>query len=82
MKLHERLKENRELGRAEGRIEGLSKVIKVIRNLNRAGHDSEYIADLMDENINLVEKVIGMIESDPDINDTAIAEAILSQVEF
>ena len=94
MQLRERLEENRELGRAEGRaegreeglaegrIEGLAKVIKVIKNLNIAGHESECIANLIDENVIFVEKIIGMMNSNPDMDDVAVSEAVLSQVKF
>lgn len=79
MKLRERLKEYRELGRAEGIFE---ERIRLIRKLHLDGHDVVFISDLMDENRDLIEKVIGMSESDPAMEDVAIAEVILSQADF
>jgi len=79
MKLRERLKENRELGREEGIF---IERIRLIRKLHLDGYDVVFISDLMDENRDLIEKVIGMIESDPDMEDAAIAEVILSQADF
>ena len=78
MKLRERLKENRELGRAEGIFEGIFiEKIRIIRKYHLKGHDLAFIVDLVDENKDMVEKIIGIIESDSDMSDAAIAEAVL-----
>lgn len=79
MKLHERDKKNVESGIAKG---VLKEKIRVIKKLYLNSHDLAYIADFVDENEEMVQKVIGMIESDPNMDDIAIAEVILSQVDF
>ena len=81
MKLHERLKENRELGRVEGLAQGvLKEKIRMIRKLYLHGHDAAYITDFVDENEDVVKQVIDMIESNQEMDDITIAEVILSQI--
>ena len=81
MKLHERLKENRELGRVEGLAQGvLKEKIRMIRKLYLNGHDAAYITDFVDENEDVVKQVIDMIESNQEMDDITIAEVILSQI--
>ena len=54
----------------------------MIKKLHLNGHDLSYITGFVDENEDLVQKVISMTESDADMDDNAMVETILSQIEF
>ena len=82
MTLLMRDQENREIGeergRREGRLEGeLRKLVSQIRKKQLRGYQKEQIADLLEEDIQTVEKIIRMISAHPEEDDQGICQLLM-----
>ena len=82
MTLLMRDQENREIGeergRREGRLEGeLRKLVSQIRKKQLRGYQKEQIADLLEEDIQTVEKIIRMISAYPEEDDQGICQLLM-----
>ena len=82
MTLLMRDQENREIGeergRREGRLEGeLRKLVSLIRKKQLRGYSKEQIADLLEEDIQTVEKIIRMISAHPEEDDQGICQLLM-----
>ena len=86
MTLLMRDQENQEIGeergRREGRLEGqlegeLRKLVSQIRKKQLRGYPKEQIADLLEEDIQTVEKIIRMIFMHPEEDDQGISRLLM-----
>ena len=82
MTLLMRDQENREMGeergRREGQLEGeLRKLVSQIRKKQLRGYQKEQIADLLEEDIQTVEKIIRMISAHPEEDDQGICQLLM-----
>ena len=86
MTLLMRDQENQEIGeergRREGRLEGqlegeLRKLVSQIRKKQLRGYQKEQIADLLEEDIQTVEKIIRMISAHPEEDDQGICQLLM-----
>ena len=71
-------REGRLEGRREGQLEGeLRKLVSQIRKKQLRGHQKEQIADLLEEDIQTVEKIIRMISAHPEEDDQGICQLLM-----
>lgn len=82
MTLLMRDQENQEIGeergRREGQLEGeLRKLVSQIRKKQLRGYQKEQIADLLEEDIQTVEKIIRMISAHPEKDDQGICQLLM-----
>ena len=82
MTLLMRDQENQEIGeergRREGRLEGeLRKLVSQIRKKQLRGYQKEQIADLLEEDIQTVEKISRMISAHPEEDDHGICRLLM-----
>lgn len=82
MTLLMRDQENQEIGeergRREGQLEGeLRKLVSQIRKKQLRGYQKEQIADLLEEDIQTVEKIIRMISAHPEEDDQGIGQLLM-----
>ena len=82
MTLLMRDQENQEIGeergRREGQLEGeLRKLVSLIRKKQFRGYPKEQIADLLEEDIQTVEKIIRMISAHPEEDDQGICQLLM-----
>ena len=82
MTLLMRDQENQEIGeergRREGQLEGeLRKLVSQIRKKQLRGYQKEQIADLLEEDIQTVEKIIRMISAHPEEDDQGICQLLM-----
>ena len=74
----EGMREGRLEGRREGQLEGeLRKLVSQIRKKQLRGHQKEQIADLLEEDIQTVEKIIRMISAHPEEDDQGICQLLM-----
>jgi predicted transposase YdaD len=67
--------EGRVEGRAAGRAEGeYLKLICLIRNMMAKNFSAEKIAELFEEDLGLVQRIIDLVKAHPDATDEAIYE--------
>ena len=71
-----------ERGRREGRLEGqlegeLRKLVSLIRKKQLRGYPKEQIADLLEEDIQTVEKISRMISAHPEEDDQGICQLLM-----
>ena len=65
-------------GRLEGQLEGeLRKLVSLIRKKQFRGYPKEQIADLLEEDIQTVEKIIRMISAHPEEDDQGICQLLM-----
>ena len=65
-------------GRLEGQLEGeLRKLVSLIRKKQLRGYPKEQIADLLEEDIQTVEKIIRMISAHPEEDDQGICQLLM-----
>ena len=65
-------------GRLEGQLEGeLRKLVSLIRKKQLRGYQKEQIADLLEEDIQTVEKIIRMISAHPEEDDQGICQLLM-----
>lgn len=65
-------------GRLEGQLEGeLRKLVSQIRKKQLRGYQKEQIADLLEEDIQTVEKIIRMISAHPEEDDQGICQLLM-----
>ena len=70
-------REGRLEGRREGQLEGeLRKLVSQIRKKQLRGYQKEQIADLLEEDIQTVEKIIRMISAHPEEDDQGICRRV------
>ena len=82
MTLLMRDQENQEIGeergRREGQLEGeLRKLVSQIRKKQLRGYPKEQIADLLEEDIQTVEKISRMISAHPKEDDQGICQLLM-----
>ena len=71
-------REGRLEGRREGQLEGeLRKLVSQIRKKQLRGYQKEQIADLLEEDIQTVEKIIRMISAHPEEDDQGICQLLM-----
>ena len=71
-------REGRLEGRREGQLEGeLRKLVSQIRKKQLRGYQQEQIADLLEEDIQTVEKIIRMISAHPEEDDQGICQLLM-----
>ena len=71
-------REGRLEGRREGQLEGeLRKLVSQIRKKQLRGYQKEQIADLLEEDIQTVEKIIRMISAHPEEDDQGICRLLM-----
>ena len=71
-------REGRLEGRREGQLEGeLRKLVSQIRKKQLRGYQQEQIADLLEEDIQTVEKIILMISAHPEEDDQGICQLLM-----
>ncbi|MFQ7288643.1 MAG: hypothetical protein ACLRPV_06895 [Lacrimispora saccharolytica] len=74
----EGMREGRLEGRREGQLEGeLRKLVSQIRKKQLRGYQQEQIADLLEEDIQTVEKIIRMISAHPEEDDQGICQLLM-----
>ena len=74
----EGMREGRLEGRREGQLEGeLRKLVSQIRKKQLRGYQQEQIADLLEEDIQTVEKIIRMISAHPEEDDQGIGQLLM-----
>ena len=74
----EGMREGRLEGRREGQLEGeLRKLVSQIRKKQLRGYQKEQIADLLEEDIQTVEKIIRMISAHPEEDDQGIGQLLM-----
>ena len=74
----EGMREGRLEGRREGQLEGeLRKLVSQIRKKQLRGYQQEQIADLLEEDIQTVEKIIRMISAHPEEEDQGICQLLM-----
>ena len=74
----EGMREGRLEGRREGQLEGeLRKLVSQIRKKQLRGYQQEQIADLLEEDIQTVEKIIRMISAHPEEDDHGICQLLM-----
>ena len=65
-------------GRLEGQLEGeLRKLVSLIRKKQLRGYPKEQIADLLEEDIQTVEKISRMISAHPEEDDQGICQLLM-----
>ena len=65
-------------GRLEGQLEGeLRKLVSLIRKKQLRGYQKEQIADLLEEDIQTVEKISRMISAHPEEDDQGICQLLI-----
>ena len=65
-------------GRLEGQLEGeLRKLVSLIRKKQLRGYQKEQIADLLEEDIQTVEKISRMISAHPKEDDQGICQLLI-----
>ena len=65
-------------GRLEGQVEGeLRKLVSLIRKKQLRGYQKEQIADLLEEDIQTVEKISWMISAHPEEDDQGICRLLM-----
>ena len=65
-------------GRLEGQLEGeLRKLVSLIRKKQLRGYQKEQIADLLEEDIQTVEKISWMISAHPEEDDQGICRLLM-----
>ena len=65
-------------GRLEGQLEGeVRKLVSLIRKKQLRGYPKEQIADLLEEDIQTVEKIIRMISAHPEEDDQGICQLLM-----
>ena len=65
-------------GRLEGQLEGeLRKLVSLIRKKQLRGYQKEQIADLLEEDIQTVEKISRMISAHPEEDDQGICQLLM-----
>ena len=70
--------EGRLEGRREGQLEGeVRKLVSLIRKKQLRGYPKEQIADLLEEDIQTVEKIIRMISAHPEEDDQGICQLLM-----
>lgn len=77
MTLFMRDQENQELGRAEGRQEGrtegrLLNNIALVRKKLAKNLSAEDIADILEENIGIIEQIVNLVHTFPEFSDEEI----------
>ena len=71
-------REGRLEGRREGQLEGeLRKLVSQIRKKQLRGYQKEQIADLLEEDIQTVEKISRMISAHPEEDDQGICRLLM-----
>ena len=71
-------REGRLEGRREGQLEGeLRKLVSLIRKKQLRGYQKEQIADLLEEDIQTVEKISRMISAHPEEDDQGICRLLM-----
>ena len=71
-------REGRLEGRREGQLEGeLRKLVSQIRKKQLRGYQQEQIADLLEEDIQTVEKIIRMISAHPEEDDQGLCQLVM-----
>ena len=74
----EGMREGRLEGRREGQLEGeLRKLVSLIRKKQLRGYQKEQIADLIEEDIQTVEKISRMISAHPEEDDQGICRLLM-----
>ena len=74
----EGMREGRLEGRREGQLEGeVRKLVSQIRKKQLRGYQQEQIADLLEEDIQTVEKIIRMISAHPEEDDQGICQLLM-----
>ena len=65
-------------GRLEGQLEGeVRKLVSLIRKKQLRGYPKEQIADLLEEDIQTVEKISRMISAHPEEDDQGICQLLM-----
>ena len=71
-------REGRLEGRREGQLEGeVRKLVSLIRKKQLRGYQKEQIADLLEEDIQTVEKISRMISAHPEEDDQGICRLLM-----